>query len=121
MKKHYRKVRDWRNNTSGDEYRYLHANVFIHRQIRTFPELRENYGVRHDYRGEIKVRLARNTKTLDPWNDFPVGRNWKRCWKDFTRHRKQWMVGSDPKITPRRRDGLPRLLNIIADLNGLDD
>jgi hypothetical protein len=72
-----------------------------HRRVRTFGEIRANVGAFCDEElRDLKVypRRCRSAKELDAWNDFGVTRNYKKSWKDFTKLRKQWMMGGEPVV-----------------------
>lgn len=104
MKKHYRKIARWNATEPGDFYYCTHN---YHRPIRTVAEIRANLGLIADGRTDddlrglhIFPRGARGSYELDSWNDFAISRNWKKSWKDFTKNRKQWMMGDEPPIDP---------------------
>ena len=108
MKTGYRKEFCYRSKEKND-WHYSSLRAGYYRKIRTFPELRRNAADAVDYRDEphidVKRGRGRNSNKLDAWNDFPVSRTGGRSWKDYTRHRKQWMTGDDPKpktMPPRR-------------------
>jgi hypothetical protein len=108
VKHHYRKVwHPWRRNRVGlGAFYYVHRHAGYHRAIRTIGELRRNDADHHDR--ELRVlgcrpRACRGSKYLDAWNDPPLRRNYKKGWKDYTRHRKQWMSGADPAPSDRWR------------------
>lgn len=112
MKPRYRKTTHRRPKNEGDWY-YDDVRGGYYRRIRTIQELRRNCGDAVDFRDEphveIKSGRGRTHTMLDAWNDFPVSRRGGRSWKDYTRHKKQWMVGADPKPSipsPRRGWGM---------------
>lgn len=108
MKPNYRKEFSWRAKHPRD-FCYDSVQGGYYRQIRTIQEIRRNIGDYTDFRADphidVKRGRGRNSSMLDSWNDFPVSRRGKKSWKDFTRHKKQWMVGGDPKpvLPPDRR------------------
>lgn len=95
MKSHYKKTQPWHSDDPEDaiyELRWHH----YYRRVRTFQELRRNYGDWDEFRDEphIKgIRRRRSKGLLNSWNDFGVSRNWKKSWKDHTKFEKQWMTG----------------------------
>lgn len=52
------------------------------RRIKTYNEIRQNYGCPY-VRGK-----RRNVPTS--WDDLYIARNWGRSWKDFTKKRNQY-------------------------------
>lgn len=103
MKSQYRKYKNrWAGKHPG-EFHYEHVKRSYYRRIRTFPELRRLAGDKADYEHasyiDVGRNRGRNSKMLDAWNDFPKKRTSgnARSWKDFTKHKKQWMVSDDPK------------------------
>lgn len=105
MKSHYEKAQGY-----GDEpgqYRYSLSCGGYHRAIHTFPELRDRDAVIYDDElRDLKVfpRASRSHGVLDAWNDFNIKSNYGRSWKRYTKHRKQWMVGDDPKSISRNEN-----------------
>lgn len=104
MKKHYRKVACFRATEPGHFYYCTHN---YHRPVRTVGEIRAYLGLLADGRTDddmrdLKIfpRAARGPYELDAWNDFAISRSWKKSWKDFTKNRKQWMMGDEPPIDP---------------------
>lgn len=102
MKTQYRKyVDDWRKDSPGNFY-YTLVSKGYYRRIRTISELRRRAADDVDFPHVSYIdtgrNRGRNTKMLDAWNDFPRARcrNNPRSWKDYTKHKKQWMVGNDP-------------------------
>jgi hypothetical protein len=107
VKPNYKKVFSFRARHEGDFY-YDFIGKY-HRPVRTFPELRENYGHRVDLRGmprSCQPRFCRGNSELDAWNDFKRSRDYGKSWKHYTRHRKQWMVGNDPRPVRDHPTGL---------------
>lgn len=99
MKTKYRKVYGFRAEHEGD-FMYVWNGKGYHRPIQTFNEIRQNTNARRELRGlprSAQPRGSRSRCELDAWNDENRGRDYGRSWKDYTRHRKQWMVGNDPK------------------------
>lgn len=101
MKKRYRKAWGRRRVHHPGEFYYDSVDGGYGRAISTFPELRRNEGDRSDRELcelGVKVRPCRTGRNLDSWNlERCESRYGKRTWKDFTRHRRQWGVGFDPK------------------------
>lgn len=100
MKPQYRKKKYAYRGHDPKDFYYEHVQCHYHRRVRTFPELRDNYGARTDLRGLPKSchpRACRSLSELDAWNDFNRSRSSGKSWKDFTRYRKQWMVCNDPE------------------------
>lgn len=103
MKTHYVKKLTHDAKDEGDFY-YSRRYGGYYRRIRTFQEIRQNEAHLREHGQGCGIRLGRNNATLNSWNDFMVSRQYKKTWKDFTRYRKQWMVGDDPApIPPRHR------------------
>ena len=103
LKKQYRKILCVRGMLAGQFY---YRTDRYHRQIRTAAEIRANEGLAadchwdDDFRGlGLHPRGRRSSWNLDSWNDFKISRNYKKSWKDFTKHRKQWMMGIEPPPT----------------------
>ncbi len=100
MKKHYKKVIRVRGMLAGQFY---YCTGHYHRPIRTAAEIRANIGLTADAHWDedhrdlnIRPRGRRNEWNLDAWNDRKVSRSYKKSWKDFTKHEKQWMMGEEP-------------------------
>lgn len=106
MKQQYQKVLKFRAKHNGDFY-YEWTGSGYYRPIGTFSEVRQNTGDANDFQKEeikCRVRAKRSMRNLDPWQDFARSQNYGKSWKQYTRHRKQWMVKDDPKPhkTPER-------------------
>ncbi len=117
MKKQYTKCLQWRAKHPGDFY-YEHRAVYMHRQMRTFSEARAWVAADTDPElRDLKVypRPKRNPHWLDPWGDYTVCRNFGKSWKDYTRHRKQWMVADDPEPDAHKPSALVRTLERMAE------
>jgi hypothetical protein len=99
LKTHYRKT-----YTRGSTEKFFYEVEYnYHRPIHTFSEVRQNMGVLADEELRelnVRPRACRNEMVLDSWNDFRISRNFKKSWKDFTKHRKQWMMGSEKPPQP---------------------
>jgi hypothetical protein len=107
VKKQYRKVRGYRKY-DADWFYYNHISGGYYRQISTFQEQRRNNNdlADEEFRAlRVKVRRRRAGNKLNAWNleRFPC-RAYRRTWKDFTRHARQWGVGEDPGPQPGRRN-----------------
>lgn len=103
MKKQYRKKLCLWGFRAGQFY---YCTDHHYRPIRTVPEIRANEGLAadihwdEDYRDlGLYPRGRRSSWNLDSWNDYRISRNYKKSWKDFTKHRKQWMMGVEPPPT----------------------
>ena len=121
MKTKYRKVMRPRAEHAGDFW-YVWNGRGYHRPIKTFNEIRQNICDQCDLRGEprsCQPRARRSRVELDAWNDECRDRNYGKSWKHFTRHRKQWMVGSDPKPRVEYPEGLT--LRLALSVMSLDD
>jgi hypothetical protein len=121
MKKNYKKVavvRYWKNEADGECYQYRLTSRNYHRAIQTFQEIRAGIAVWNDEElRDLKVypRGRRSAKVLDSWNDFAISRNYKKSWKDYTKHEKQWEVGFDPAPRPRVKSPLEIRLELMID------
>lgn len=120
MKPQYKKVDAWwRKNRSTH---YVHAYSGYHRDIRTWSEARQNHyaiaDLRDEYEFDYKIRKSRNLHDLDPWNDYPIRRNYGRSWKDYTKNHKQWMETAKVKTPkPERKSMLFRgLMNALEEV-----
>jgi hypothetical protein len=100
VKNRYRKVWGGRVSHPGEFY-YDSVDGRYGRAISTFPEIRRNTADLNDRELRelgLKVRRCRAGQHLNSWNlERSQSRFGKRTWKDFTRHRRQWEVGRDPK------------------------
>lgn len=122
MKTQYRKYVGYYDEPG--QYSYCLRNGGYHRSVRTFPELRERAGVEADEELReygVQPRLGRNHNMLDPWNDFAIRRNHGRSWKDYTKHRKQWMRANDPAPSENHSRFIDRLMALIAALEADSD
>ena len=96
MKPNYRKVPRWYRPRSESDYVYDHVSGNYMRRMQTFGELRRNCQDVSEFGTEVKGVGRRGDDILNPWNNERVpSRNFRRSWKEFTRHRKQWMISSD--------------------------
>lgn len=76
----------------GDPYpcrRFRHRWRRYFRHPHTMQERRRNAGDAHDR--EFCVR-GRRKHLPSAWDDLMASRRGGKSWKDFTRHRKQWMM-----------------------------
>lgn len=116
MKKNYRRVERVRRGQRVVRYENIFRNY--HRRIRTSGEIRANENDAGDpelsHYG-VKVRACRTSTYLDSRNDFPVGREYKKSWKDFTKNKKQW----EPKSDMIHQPEYSRILAMIEQLTGV--
>lgn len=77
---------------------HLKSGGYGRGSFRTQQERRANKSLRYDedlkeLNIHLRVRGHRSDEYLDAWNvEKTATRNWRRSWKEFTRHRKQWMT-----------------------------
>lgn len=68
------------------KFRYTHRWAGYHRHVRTTNELRQ---LRCDEAEGLPVRRRR--LNIPTWyDDLHISRNYGKCWKDYTKRRKQW-------------------------------
>lgn len=96
MKSNYTKSYAWGATHPGD-WSYDHAYGGYFRNIRTFGEIRRNENDNHEFRSQKRPYRDRSaSRMLDAWNDYPYATRFGgKSWKMHTKHRKQWMVGTD--------------------------
>ncbi len=98
MKTNYKFIKDstryhWR---TGEEIvtninRYTLKYPKWYRHPKTLNEKKQTCGFQNDYR-ELRIRGERTWKMLPTsWDDINVTRTWGKSWKDYTKHKKQWM------------------------------
>lgn len=87
FKRHERFVYSRKGGWSNESHMvYRHCFGHHHRWFRTFNEVRQNY--HHDLDGHPVRRRRLCIPTI--YDDLNRSRDWGRCWKDFTKQRKQW-------------------------------
>ena len=100
MKKHYKRIKQelWFSHWHGEWFErwnrsYINAYElrwsYCYRYVKTFNEIKQNEHAKLD---GYKVR-GKRTKHILPtvWDDVRVSKVYGKSWKDFTKHRKQYM------------------------------